>query len=300
MSYDNTLKYLVEQFPYDFVKWLVNATTDEELTILKTELSIEPIRADGVIFIKIANRILHLEFQTLPYSDPPIPFRMLDYWIRLRRKYKSEVVQVVIFLQETSSELVFVDKFREGSTVHKYRVIRIWEMNSQFFLDNPGLLPLASLAKSNQPRELLTQIAGKIDTIEEKTIQSNLSACVQLLAGIRFDESLIKAYFKEELMKESVIYQSIKQEGKAEGKAEGLLEGKAEGLLEGRAEAMDEARIQEASLLIRIVKRHLGEINPNLESSIQQLSFSQLEELGDTFLDWNGENDLVQWLENQR
>ncbi len=286
MSYDNTLKYLVELFSYDFAKWLVNAEVEEELTILKTELNVESIRADVVFFMKIANKILHLEFQTTPQSDPPLPVRMLDYWLRLWRQYRCEVIQVVTFLKETTSELVFIEEFRNANTIHRYRVIRIWEMNPELFLEKLGLLPLATLAKTNQPNTLLRQIAEKIDTIEGKAMQSNVSACVQLLAGIKFESSLIRAYFKEEIMKESVIYQSIKQEG--------LLEGKRE----GKAEAFDEARIQEASLLIRIIKRHLGEMNLDLETAIKNLSFSQLEALGENFLDWNSQEDLTEWLKN--
>ena len=105
MSYDNTLKYLVEQFPYDFSKWLANATPEDDLEILKTELSNEPIRADGLVFLRISNRILHLEFQTTPDWDPPLSFRMLDYWVRLYRQYNCEILQVVIFLKETSSDI---------------------------------------------------------------------------------------------------------------------------------------------------------------------------------------------------
>jgi predicted transposase YdaD len=57
MTYDNTLKYLVEQYPEQFLRWLlVSEPTD--IQILKTELSLEPIRADAVIFLRIDNRIL--------------------------------------------------------------------------------------------------------------------------------------------------------------------------------------------------------------------------------------------------
>ena len=62
MTYDNTLKYLVEQYPEQFVSWLLSSEPTD-IQILKTELSLEPIRADAVIFLQIANRILHLEFQ---------------------------------------------------------------------------------------------------------------------------------------------------------------------------------------------------------------------------------------------
>jgi len=61
LSYDNTCKYLAEQYPAEFVTWLLAADTSN-VQVLKTELSLEPVRADSVTFLQISNTILHLEF----------------------------------------------------------------------------------------------------------------------------------------------------------------------------------------------------------------------------------------------
>jgi predicted transposase YdaD len=110
MSFDNVCKLLAEKYPADFVRWL---TTDDtsQIEVLKTELSIEPIRADSVIFIKTSSRILHIEFQTLTQSKPVIPFRMLDYSVRLKRQYQCPILQVVISLQETDNEIAWVQEY---------------------------------------------------------------------------------------------------------------------------------------------------------------------------------------------
>lgn len=48
--------------------------------------------------------VLHLEFQTQPKAD--IPFRMIDYRLRVYRRFKSKRMrQVVIYLQQTNSEI---------------------------------------------------------------------------------------------------------------------------------------------------------------------------------------------------
>ena len=75
------------------------------------------------------NLILHIEFQTLPKSRTPLDFRMLDYSVRLKRQYKCPVIQVLIFLQETDNEVVFTEEFRDETTRHRYRVIRMWEQD---------------------------------------------------------------------------------------------------------------------------------------------------------------------------
>ena len=82
------------------------------------------------------------------------------------------------------------------------------------------LVYFATLAKSNTPNDLLEQVAAQIDMIENPDQRGNLAACVEVLAGLRFDESLIRQFLREEIMQESVTYQSIIQKGRQEGKKE--------------------------------------------------------------------------------
>lgn len=81
LAYDNVCKRLAAEYPFALVQWLL-AVNAEELELLPTELSLEPIRSDAVYFFPQLGRILHLEFQTEPQSNPPVPVRMLDYFIR--------------------------------------------------------------------------------------------------------------------------------------------------------------------------------------------------------------------------
>ncbi len=166
MSYDNTCKYLAEKYPGDFARWLLSSDISDT-QVLKTELNLEPIRADSVTFLQISNKILHLEFQTTPKSKTPLDFRMLDYYTRLRREYWCEIEQVLIFLQATSSEIVFNTQYVDKNTRHSYRVIRLWEEDPIPLLANPALLPLATLARTDSPADLLTQVAASVDMIEE-------------------------------------------------------------------------------------------------------------------------------------
>ncbi|MHC5730548.1 MAG: Rpn family recombination-promoting nuclease/putative transposase, partial [Nostoc sp.] len=138
MAYDNTCKYLAEHYPADFAKWLLASDTSD-IQVLKTELNLEPIRADSVTFLQIANQILHLEFQTTPKSKTPLDFRMLDYYTRFKREYWCEIKQVVIFLQATSFEAAFQTQYIDTNTRHSYRVIRLWEEDPTPLLSNPAL-----------------------------------------------------------------------------------------------------------------------------------------------------------------
>ena len=92
MSFDNICKYLSEQYPESFASWILGETP-ANIDILKTELSVEPIRADFVALLHPQNRILHLEFQVETISEPPLPLRMLDYYVRLYRQYNCPIDQ---------------------------------------------------------------------------------------------------------------------------------------------------------------------------------------------------------------
>jgi predicted transposase/invertase (TIGR01784 family) len=278
LAYDNTCKYLAETYPAEFARWLLGSDTTD-VQVLKTELNLEPIRADSVIFLRVANKILHLEFQTLAQSTPSLDFRMLDYYTRLKRLYWCEIQQVLIFLQATSSELVYQTQYVDTNTIHNYRVMRLWEEEPTPLLANPALLPLAALAKTNSPRSLLQQVVSAVDMIEERDEKQNISACVQLLAGLRFEKNLISQLFREEIMEESVIYQDIIQKGELRG----LQLGK-------KQEAL--------ALILRLLKRRFTDVSLEIEQQLSSLSLPELENLAEELLDFQNQNDLVNYLAN--
>jgi predicted transposase/invertase (TIGR01784 family) len=276
LSYDNACKYLAETYPREFARWLL-AIEPPEIRILKTELTLEPIRADSLSLLRATNRILHLEFQTLPVSRPPLPLRMLDYSVRLKRKYRCSVEQVVIFLQESTNELAFTEEYRDDTTTHRYRVIRLWEQDSALFLTNPALLPLATLTKSDSPEALLEDVAEQVASIEDIEQRQNLASCAGILAGLRFEENLIRQLFREDIMRESVIYQSIWQEAEQKGLQEGL-----------KQEAL--------TLAMRLLRRRFGELEARIIAKVQALPRKQLEELMEDLLDFSEVEDLDAWL----
>jgi len=158
--FDNICKFLAETFPRDFATWLLGEPIS--LTELKpTELSLEPIRADSLILLQSEEIVLHLEFQTRP--DPAIPFRMLDYRIRVYRKFPDKQMrQIVIYLLPTSSEMVYQTTFDIPNTKHQFEVIRLWEQAPEVFQQSVGLLPLAILGKTINKEMLLRQVSQKI------------------------------------------------------------------------------------------------------------------------------------------
>ncbi|MDZ7961836.1 MAG: DUF4351 domain-containing protein [Aulosira sp. DedQUE10] len=76
-------------------------------------------------------------------------------------------------------------------------------------------------------------------------------------------------------MQESVIYQDILQKGEERGK---------------KTEALQ--------LVIRLLTRRVGAIEPEIEQPIRALSLTQLEELAEALLDFNSQSDLVNYVAN--
>lgn len=90
MNFDNICKYLSEEYLDRFARWLLGETPTS-VEVLTTELSIEPIKADFLTLLNTQERILHLEFQVKAASSPPLPLRMLNYWVRLYRRYNIPI-----------------------------------------------------------------------------------------------------------------------------------------------------------------------------------------------------------------
>jgi predicted transposase/invertase (TIGR01784 family) len=280
MAFDNLCKLLAEKHPVRFASWVLGQPI-ESAEVLKSELSIEPIRADSVILLKLQSQILHLEFQVKLDSEPPLPLRMLDYWVRLYRLYRLPIRQVVVLLRPPAEGTVIESAFVLGTTRHEYQILCMWEQDPSIFLEDIALLPLAILAATQSPEQLLNQVAQRVSTIESTQQRREASAYVQLLAGLRFNKALIRQVFREDIMRESVIYQEIQQEGEERG----ILKGKLEG---------------EQTVILRLLARRVGEVSPELQSQIQSLSLYQLEALADALLDFSTLGDLRTWLQTSQ
>ena len=256
---DNICKFLAESFSSDFASWILG----EAIALTKiepSELSVEPIRADSVIFLESTAIVLHIEFQTEPNKN--IPFRMTDYQLRLYRKFpEKQIHQVVIYLSPSQSRLVYENTFNIGRLNHEFNIIRLWEQPTEIFQRYQGLLPFAVLTNNQDPEETLRQVARQIENIEDKQVQSNVAASTAIISGIALNKEIIQRLLRSEIMKESVIYQEI------------LLAGKAEGIAEGEAKGKTQERNQIALNMLR------SNIAPDLVAQLTGLTLKQVQKL---------------------
>ena len=75
------------------------------------------------------------------------------------------------------------------------------------------------------------------------------------------------------------------------GERIGYERGREEGKQEGRQEG-------EQAIILKLLKRRVGEPSPEIQQRIQSLSGNQLETLGEALLDFTSMSDLLNWLES--
>jgi predicted transposase YdaD len=67
----------------------------------------------------------------------------------------------------------------------------------------------------------------------------------------------------------------------------------------GRQEGGQRGALKEAqSLILRQLARRIGNMAPAMQTQIQSLSLTQLENLGEALLDFSSPTDLLDWLQN--
>ncbi|ERN41249.1 hypothetical protein KR51_00021370 [Rubidibacter lacunae KORDI 51-2] len=275
MSYDSVCKFIAENFTADITTWLLGEPV-ELVRLEPSELVSSPIYADTLVALEDRNLSLHIEFQVEP--KPDIPFRMLDYAVRaIRRTPEKAVRQVVVYLRRSRSPLVRQTVSERDSTRHEFQVIRIWEEPSSRFRELPGLLPFAVLSETRDRERTLQQVSRQIEDIGDRGQRGDVAASTAILAGLVLDKDLIRNVLREDVMKESVVYQDIVATAEERGRQK-------EGL----------------SFASRMLKRRFGELPPEIVQKVEGLSLASLEQLGEALFDLSDRAALATWLQEHQ
>jgi predicted transposase YdaD len=188
--------------------------------------------------------------------------------------------QIVIYLKQTNSDLVYQHRFERGATQHEFEVIRLWEQSSEQFLAYTGMLPFAILVNSGNKENLLQEIAKKIDHIPELNTRRTIAAATYVLAGLVLEENIVKQILRRDIMRESVTYQAILQEGRQEGEIKGLKQGLV-------------------GVVLRLLTRKFGTVSPKMHTKITRLKIVRLEFLAEAILDFQSFDDLELWFKSK-
>src|SRR5262249_25386858 len=179
---------------------------------------------------------------------------MLDYYVGLKRNYLNKRVrQVLIVLKETGEEIP--SEYRDEQAYLKYNLIKMWEQDAKAVMQYEGLLPLATLCRAKSGESLLSEITARIREIKSKEQQRETITFAQVLAGLRYNKSIIYRILKEnEMLEESSVYQDILQKGVQRGVQQG-----------------------ERNIILRQLTRRLGRLSAKVRKQIENLSLKEIE-----------------------
>ena len=228
-TYDATTKYLVETYPKDWISFLGLATSGT-VSVIDADLSTVTAEVDKALRVEEPEPlVVHLEFQSS--YDPTMGRRLFRYNAMLHYDHEVPVVSVLMLLRPSADGPAISGTYRIGLTGREpylnftYSVRRIWREPATDLLAGPlGTLPMAPLGAAEQ-----SALPGLLRTMDRRFTQEvapseadHLRVVTYNLLGLRFPPAVIDQKMPGiRSMRDSLTYQAILEEGRAEGRAEG-------------------------------------------------------------------------------
>jgi predicted transposase YdaD len=225
--YDVVMKQLLDADPAGWLRY-VGVEPRGPVRVIDSDLSTVLPAADKVIRVDDPEPWL-AQFEAQSSQDPELPLRMLQYSVHLTRRHGLPVRSVVIVLRpEAGAGLVgvFQQHYPVGAMYleFRYSVVRVWDLPVESIL-SAGLwiLPLAPV--TDLGRTSLTSVIERMaERVEREATPDEAKTFwtgTFFMMGLRYPESVIRQLVPGvREMRESVTYQLVLDEGRAEGRVE--------------------------------------------------------------------------------
>ena len=288
---DTPIKVLLREFPQPCAAWLLN-TTEANIHYVQ-ELNIdlppkEPLRADSLLQVTLADgslTLLHIEIQGKS-SNRPMHWRMLDYINLIAQNQlqnsQNNLCSVVIYVGEgagkaDNGEYAIDCPLGNKTLTWSYRVIHLWEMPAEFFLETgvPALIALIGQTRMEHPRETIIKAINSIQTqVQDKEKQAQLYSIFSSLQQNEEAIKMVEQYLNEMEVDifDTPLLRRVRGEGRNEGYEKAIAEGKE------LWEADGEERSLRNALLDVIALRFNTPINNyrQLETYLNQINDAKL------------------------
>ncbi len=230
--------------------------------------------------------LVHLEHQA--HTEADFDKRMFRYFARLHEKHDKPVYPIVLFSYATplreepnSYRVAFPDL-----TVleFNYRVIQLNRLNWRDYLRQPNPVASALMAKMNiAPQD---RVRVKLECLRMLVDLKLTPAKIQLISG--FVGTYLQLNTQEETEFEAGVETIMpeKKEGVMEIMTDWTIRGMAKGRVEGKS-----------LVLQRMLNHRLGQLEPDLEARLRELTSEQLDDLSLALFDFTTIADLVSWLD---
>ena len=233
-QWDDKIKRIFSTAPQDFVSWLLPGARFVRKLPLELKTLTRTITADTLyeMVVNKENAILHVEFQKK--IDPGMGLRVWEYNVQTTIEHQCPVYSFVIYLVPggtvPSSEITW------GLTgyprVHKfgYTNVEMWKIpvNEIKQTGLKGVFPLCVLAQGGQRRDEMDDVFDKLAN------QREMLSLAFMLASMVFQSDSDLQWLKrrktmlDDILRDTWVYQEIREEGLEEGRQEGRQEGREE------------------------------------------------------------------------
>ncbi|NJL39753.1 MAG: DUF4351 domain-containing protein [Leptolyngbyaceae cyanobacterium RM2_2_4] len=221
--------------------------------------------------------LVHVEAQS--YSQSDFARRMFFYFARLYQKYVQKIYPIVIFSfdEPRRSEPQSHSVELPGLKVLEFNfaAIQLNRLNWRDFLNQQNPVAAALMAKM------------QIAPADRPKVKAE---CLRILTTLRLDAAktrlisgFVDTYLRLTKAEEQLFAEEI-------GKLDAV---EQERVMEIRTSWGEQA---ERSLILRLLKRRVGEVPESLITQIESLPIEQLEALGEALLDFSSMADLENWL----
>jgi predicted transposase/invertase (TIGR01784 family) len=197
------------------------------------------------------------------------------------------------FFDDWFGVIIFPSRSIEPENLHMHRSLLNGSQVQRIYLDELGepseqpigirLMQLTITPPEQAPdqaRELIRQANQEDTGFLSKTEIIDMICTITVYKFSKLSRDEVETMLGLRL-EETKVY----QEARSEGEKKGILKGRTEG-----------EHLGEARLVVRLLNRRIGEVNPEIKIQVQSLSLIQLEALGEALLDFSEPYELVNWL----
>ena len=290
-------------------KELEKVVHDAAMGDLSVDKLVNVYRLDG----KEGWLLIHVEVQS--QTDKDLPRRMYHYYHRIADRYGKAVVSLAVLADEHLSwrPNVYEEENWGCSIRFEYLVCKLLDYNKIPGALDASLNPIAIVVaahlaaqatrdKDEQRCILKVQLIRKLcEKGYTKQQVMNLFRLIDWVLtlpkgwDLKFREEIL-TYSKEKSMPFITSFERI---GIEQGLEQGLERGRQQGRQEGRQEGIQKGRQEgQTNLIVRMLKRRWGTLDPELEIRLSRLSLAQLENLGEMLWDFKNPTSLQQWLDS--
>ena len=317
IDHDRLFKELISTFFVEFIELFFPQLMDyldrDSITFLDKEVFTdvtegERYESDLVAQVKFRGKesffLIHVEAQES--SRQWFNRRMFTYFARFHEKFVLPIYPIVIFsYSKPKREAIsqYVVDFPDFKVLEfNYQVVQLNRLNWRDFLNQPNPVASALMAKMNIAEKERAKVKAECLRLLI-TLKLN-PAKMQLISG--FIDTYINLNPAEEIQFQQEIstFSQPVQEGvmqittswMRQGIEQGIERGIEQGIERGIEQGIEQGIEREKTLILRQLKRKLGEINPSLETKIMELSIDDVEVLGEALFDFSTVEDLINWL----